>query len=231
MRRLFTLAFALVTSITPPAHADGWVDVDASFIDYNNLTHAQNAEDRRPDRALARNLSGGHYIAFSGRDGISLTLDTRAEVYRRYTGLDFLSVGGTAVYKRKFGLSANVPWVLASVFVAHDDYRANVRDSDRLRIGAELGRRFSKSFDGAIGVALDRRNGKSDIADDPAFRDPNLYAYRLPATTYSGTLSASRALSDQSSINFAYVDSRARAGYGLAYNDRALTLSIAHRYA
>ena len=183
-----------------------------------------------------------------------------------------------------------MPWVLASVSVARDDYRENVSDSDRLRIGAELGRRFSESFDGAIGVALDRRYGKSDltdvpgysgrvfdlqgqsaharvgyapnerllltallavrrgdvestaqqnypillaadaIADDPAFRDPNLYAYRLPATTYSGTLSASWALSDRSSLNFAYVDNRARAGYGLAYNDRALTLSIAHRY-
>lgn len=223
-------------------------------------------------------------------DGISLTLDTRAEAYRRYSGLDFLSVGGTAVYKRKFGLGANVPWMLASLSVARDDYRENVRDSNRLRVGTELGHRFSESFDGAVGIILDRRYGKSDmpevpgysgrvfdlqgrsayarlgyavneklllgalmtvrrgdvestaqqsypiflasdaIADDPAFRNANLYAYRLPATTYSGTVSASWALSDRSSVNFAYVDHRTRAGYGLAYNDRALTVSVAYRY-
>ncbi len=68
------------------------------------------------------------------------------------------------------------------------------------------------------------------IADDPAFNDPSLYAYRLPGTTYSATVSASWALSDSTSLNLIYADNRTRAAYDLRYDDRAITLSVAYRY-
>ncbi len=272
-------------------HADGWIDVDGSLIDYSNLTRAQDPADRRPDQGLGVDFSSGHYLAFSGYDGVSLTLDARGELYRRYSGLDFVALGGTATYRHKYGLGPNVPWTLASISVARERYREPIRDGDRLVVTLEAGYRASEAFDLALGGTLDRRYGKYDpapqvpgysarvfdlqgvsaylragyaindrllltgrvavrrgdiestaqrsyaifvasdaIADDPAFNDPNLYAYRLPATTYSGSLAASWILTDSASLNLVYAGNRTRAAYGLEYADRAVTVSIAYRY-
>ncbi|MDQ6620014.1 MAG: hypothetical protein M3Z31_10015 [Pseudomonadota bacterium] len=68
------------------------------------------------------------------------------------------------------------------------------------------------------------------IAEDHAFGDASLYAYRVHATTASARLTASWALSDRASVNPLYADNRARAAYDLAYTDRSLGVSIIFRY-
>jgi len=276
---------------TSPALADGWIDLTAAATRYDNLTRAQDPADRRADNALSVAFSGGHYLAFSGEDGLSLTLDLRGEAYGRYRDLDRLGVGGTAAYRRKFGLGMTVPWIGVSASAARDEYGDVIRDGMPLRIGVELGQRFSARTEARLRVDLDHRIARHDaepevpgystrvfdlrgrsiqamlehsvsdalllgvqvgvrrgdvestaqqsmaiflasdaIAADPAFGDPALYAYRLPATTYMTALTASWAFSDKSSLNVGYTDNRSYAAYGIRYIDRAIVLSLAYHY-
>ena len=66
-------------------------------------------------------------------------------------------------YRRKFALGLTAPYGLIAAFVSHDDYRVDVRDSNRLDLRMELGRRFSESLDVAAGLTYDRRNGKTNV--------------------------------------------------------------------
>lgn len=290
-RRCISSIAALLFVLIAPAHAESWSDVDLALTGYDNLTRAASAEDKRGDVAVALAITGGHYFALSGSDGVSLTIDARGEAYRRYTGLDVAAIGAGASYRRKLGVGRNVPWVLASVHVARESYRDALRDSDRLAVTTELGRRFTDALELSAGSTLERRLGRHDpeaevpgysarvfdlhglrgflrgsyalgealllggevgvrrgfvestaqqslaiftasdaLADDPAFRDERLYAYRLRATTYFGALNASWAMSDKMSLNFSYADHRSRAANRLSYDDRAITLSLLYRY-
>jgi hypothetical protein len=70
----------------------------------------------------------------------------------------------------------------------------------------------------------------SAITDDPVWGDPDLYAYRLRGTTYSGDLTASYALSDQSSLDLAYRHGFTRAAQGLEYTTNTIDLTFVHRF-
>jgi len=273
------------------ARSDSWIDVEPAALAYDNLTRAQAPEDRRSDRAMALQVSAGRAFVLSGNDTVDLALDGRGEAYRRYRGLDVVMVGGSASYRHKFGLGADVPWVMASVRGAREDYRDAIRDSNRRTMTVEFGQRLTPRWEAAVGVVRDRRYGDYDptpevpgysarvfdlqgdsvqarvgyaptdrlllalqfavrrgdiestaqqgyaiyvasdaIAEDPAFNDPALYAYRLRATSYTSTASASYALTGNASVNLTYVENRARAAYSLAYTDRTLALSLAYRY-
>ncbi|HEY7904841.1 MAG TPA: hypothetical protein VIH36_15420 [Casimicrobiaceae bacterium] len=64
------------------------------------------------------------------------------------------------------------------------------------------------------------------IAADPAFGS-EFFAYRLRGTTSTATVNLSWVLSDRSSLNLAYADSRTKAYDDLDYRNRATTLSLA----
>jgi hypothetical protein len=67
------------------------------------------------------------------------------------------------------------------------------------------------------------------IAEDPAFHDDLLYAYRLRGTTYTGTATLSYALSDHAAIDFSGTGELTRAGQGLDYRSRIFSLSFSYR--
>jgi len=68
------------------------------------------------------------------------------------------------------------------------------------------------------------------IAEDPAFRDPSLFGYRLPGTTVSLGGTISYAIDDSSALTFSYLDERTRAAQGLDYRSSIANLSFAHRF-
>ena len=289
-RFLSSVAIAFFIAIDP-AFADGWIDIEPALVHYDNLTRAQHAADRRSDTAAALQASAAYLLALTGADTIGGSLDVRGEAYRQYPRLDVMALGAGASYRHKFGLGSTMPWMLASVSYAREDYRDDLRDGERLRLALEIGRRVSDALDVAAGISAEHRSGDfnpppplpgysarvfdlrgksayartgvalsdrlflsarltvrrgdvestaqqgfaifvaSDaIAQDPAFRDPSLYAYRLHATTYSAQLTASWAMSDRASVNLTYADNRSRAAYDLSYDDRALRVSVALRY-
>lgn len=145
------------------ARAEWIVDIGAGAAYNSNLTRAQNPQDRRPDRALTFAASVARHETLTGYDGITFGIDLRGEVYDRYRGLDFIGIGASATYRRKFGLGTMAPYGVLAASVSHDDFRVDVRDSNRLDLRAELGRRFSESLDFGTGLAYDRRHARTNV--------------------------------------------------------------------
>jgi hypothetical protein len=152
----------LVAGISAPATAEWLLDADAGVLYDSNLNRAHKSADVRADGAFTLNAAGGSYYALSGADGLTLTANGRSEIYHRFHGLNLLSLGGTALYRHKFGLGYAAPWIVLAASASHDNYRDNIRDSDRAELRAELGKRFTESFDAAFGGRVERRYAKTD---------------------------------------------------------------------
>jgi len=279
----------LVAGISAPATAEWLLDADAGVLYDDNLTRAYESADIRADGAVTLGAAGGSYFALSGADGLTLTANARSEIYHRFHGLNLLGLGGTALYRHKFGLGYAAPWILLAASASHDNYRDDIRDSDRVELRAELGKRFTETFDAAFGGRFERRYAKNDapvvpgisgkvfdlrgrsayvrggyavsdqlllgaelavrrgdvvattrrdfqifavsdaIAADPTFGS-DFFAYRLRGTTDTAKLTASWALDDRSSLNFAYSDERTDAAGGIIYRSHSANLVYAWRY-
>ena len=144
------------------ARAEWFYDVRAGALFDDNLTRAQKAADERGDGAATLAAAAGWFYAPSGGDGITLTLEANSEAYARFHGLNLVSIGGSAAYRHKFGLGRDVPWASITISAAHDDYRSDIRDGDRLEARLEVGRRLTDNFDASFGVATDRRFARND---------------------------------------------------------------------
>jgi hypothetical protein len=145
-----------------PVRAEWFYDARAGALYDDNLTRAQQAADVRGDGAATLAATAGWFYAPSGADGITLSLQANTEAYARFHGLNVISIGGSAAYRHKFGLGRDVPWAEITVSAAHDDFRGDIRDGDRLEARLEVGKRLSENFDASFGVATDRRFASND---------------------------------------------------------------------
>ena len=150
-------AAALQFSIAQHAHAERIFDADAGVVHDSNLTRAHNAADIRPDAAATLAASLGEFYAPTGNDSLTFAAFIRGESYRRYHRLDNLVLGVRAHARHKFGVGSDAPWLALSLLASHDDYRDTLRDSNRVEVRAEAGRRFTRAVDGAAGIVFDRR--------------------------------------------------------------------------
>src|SRR6266545_7413669 len=130
----------LVAGISAPATAEWLLDADAGVQYDSNVTRAYASADIRADSAIMLSAAGGSYFALSGMDGLTLNADARGEFYDRFHGLNVLGLGGVALYRHKFGLGYAAPWILLSASALHDNYRDDIRDSERVELRAELGK-------------------------------------------------------------------------------------------
>ncbi len=286
---VFALSVGLSLVANPPARAEWFADLAAGMRYDSNLTAAQKRADIRADTAATLSATGGFYYALSGADGLTLSVDARSELYSRFHGMNDAAIGVGALYKHKFGLGYATPWLSLGLSASHDDYRGNIRDSDRLEWRAELGQRFNEAFDASFGgmvarryarntqaivpgvsgkvfdvhgqtafaragyaltrelqigarlsvrrgdvVSTTRRNYAIFIASDAIAPDPTFgngfFAYRLPGTTQTASVSLSWALSERASLNLAYADERTRAYGGLDYRGRVANMTLAYTY-
>jgi hypothetical protein len=68
------------------------------------------------------------------------------------------------------------------------------------------------------------------IAPDPAFNDPNLFAYRLPGTTWTLGARSSYALNEHASLNVHYAYAYTDSPQNLRYRSNVVGLLYAHRF-
>jgi hypothetical protein len=161
--RVCRAACALIVACGSSAATAAWqFDVDAGFLYDSNLTRAYAPADIRADGAFTLDGAAGSFWALSGADGLTLTADARTEAYHRFHGLNLFGIGASAAFKHKFGLGYAAPWIALTVSGAHDDYRGDIRDSNRLEVRAELGQRFTTDFDAAVGASYERRYARND---------------------------------------------------------------------
>jgi hypothetical protein len=175
---------------------------------------------------------GGSFDDYREDLRTSTRLDVRAETGKRFTEQFDMSAG--VYYERRYDNHGEsiVPGISGHVFdlAGQGAYvRAGYAATDALYFDAKAGVRrgdvestSQRSFQIFI--------ISTAIANDPVWGDPNLYAYRLDGTTWSGALTASYALSDQSSFDAEYRYDVTRAGQGLEYMANRIVLTFIHRF-
>ena len=182
--RTLSVACALfLACATQPASAAWQLDVDAGVLYDSNLTRAYEPADIRADGAVTLDAAAGTTWIASGADRFTLSAEARSELYNRFTGLDFIGLGVDAVYRHKFGVGLDVPYLTLSANGSNDDYHARIRDGPRFELRAELGKRFAAELDAAFGAIYERRYARHDEPVVPgipgrvfALRGQSLYA-------------------------------------------------------
>src|SRR5215471_2316908 len=114
-----------------PLRAELLVDADAGVFYDDNLSRAQNSADVRADGAGTALVAARSLFALTGFDTITLGADLRGEAFNRYHGLDNGALGASAVYRHKFGLGYEAPWVMATATAAYYDYQNSLRQGGR----------------------------------------------------------------------------------------------------
>jgi hypothetical protein len=162
LRALRVACALLAAGMSAPAMSEWLLDADAGVLYDSNLNRAYNSADIRADGAFTLSAAGGSHFALSGADVLTLTANAQSEIYHRFHGLNLLGLGGTALYRHKFGLGYAAPSILLAASASHDNYRDDIRDSDRVELRVEMGKRFTEAFDMAFGGRLERRYAKND---------------------------------------------------------------------
>jgi len=161
----------------------------------------------------------------------STRLDLRAEAGQRFTEQFDASVG--VYYERRYDNHGEpvVPGISGKVFdlAGTGAYvRAAYAPTNALLLDVSAGVRrgdVESTSQRSLQVFL----ASDAIAADPVWGDPSLYAYRLQGTTWSGSLVASYALSDQAALDLAYRYDFTRGAQGLEYTTNRVSLTVVYR--
>jgi hypothetical protein len=162
------LVAAFVLAALPfGAHAEWIFDAEPALSYASNLSNAQHTTDAHGDEALRLDLSGGQFVALSGADTLTATIEFETEQYRRYQPLSHVDAGGAVAYRHKFGLGYAAPWVSLSASAARQFYRDSIRDGDRIQLQISGGRRISERLDASAGWVHDRRDAHGGAPEVP----------------------------------------------------------------
>jgi hypothetical protein len=176
--------------------------------------------------------AGASYDDFRQDLRTSSRLDVSVETGKRFTEQLDASVG--FFYERRFddhGESV-VPGIPGNVFDLKGQgafVRAGYAPAEFVGLDARFGVRRG-DVESTAQQSLPIFLASSAIAEDPVWGDPELYAYRLRGTTWSGALSANYSLSDQASVDLAYRYDFTRAAQGLEYKTNLIILTLAYRF-
>jgi hypothetical protein len=162
----------------------------------------------------------------------SSRLDVSVETGKRFTEQLDASVG--LFHERRFDNHGEsiVPGIPGNVFDLKGQgafVRAGYAPTEFLGLDARFGVRRG-DVESTAQQSLPIFLASSAIAEDPVWGDPELYAYRLRGTTWSGALSANYALSDWASLDLAYRYDFTRAAQGLEYSTNLIIVTFAYRF-
>jgi hypothetical protein len=182
-----------------------------------------------PWAALTANGSYDRYGS-ELRDGAHF--DVRAELGKRFTETVDALVG--MAYDRRYAPNgqSEVPGIPGNVF-------ALIGQSAYFQAGYAISERWLFSVNGAIrrgDVESTSQQGaavflaSSAIAEDPAFHDSRLYAYRLRGTTTTLGATLSLALNEHSSLDLRYSYASTRSPQDLEYRSHNADLLFAYHF-
>jgi hypothetical protein len=175
---------------------------------------------------------GASYDDFREDLRTSTRLAVRGELGKRLTEQVDASVG--LYYERRYDDHGEpvVPGISGKVFDLAGQgafVRAGYAASNELYFDVRAGVRrgdVESTSQPSLPVFL----ASSAITHDPVWGDPNLYAYRLRGTTWSGDFTTSYALSAQSSLDLVYRYGFTHAAQGLEYTTNAIVLTFDYRF-
>jgi hypothetical protein len=140
-------------------------DAGVEIAHDSNVTRGQLPEDVLHDSYVDAHAAWTWRRDLTDFDTLDAGVTMRGGQYARYTRLSYAAVDGTLAWRRKLGVGLTEPWIGASATLSYEDYREDVRDSSRLELRVEAGRRFTESLDASIGYVFDRRYASRETPD------------------------------------------------------------------
>lgn len=137
------------------AAAEGIFNAEGGLAHDNNLSRALSSTDIVGDTALNLAMSGGVASVIGDRDAVTLAGDLRAAQFWRFHGMSSLALGGTASWRRKFGVGAFVPWTSVSASFADEQYGESIRNGWRANLTLLAGKRLSERLELSGGGGFD----------------------------------------------------------------------------
>jgi hypothetical protein len=175
---LRTLVFTamLGQAIAAPAADLSW-GIEGGALHDSNVSRTRPNLGVLTDSALRADAWAGASFALGDRDSIFASANLRGAQYRRFSGLDVASLGGTFAYRAKLGLGAFAPRASISAFAAEENYRNDARDGRRTRFTVEAGRRLDERWDLSGGFGYERFSA-SNIAPRAALFSRDVFSTR-----------------------------------------------------
>jgi hypothetical protein len=157
VRNALTLLCLWLTLAGRPgeAGAEGIFDAEAGLSHDNNLSRALAGTDIVSDTALNIAMSGGYYFVLGDRDFVTLTGNLSTSQFREFHGMSDVALGGTASWRRKFGVGAFVPWTNISASFADEQYGESIRNGWRANLTLLAGKRLSERLELSGGGGFD----------------------------------------------------------------------------
>jgi hypothetical protein len=153
----------VIAAASGSAHAvETSFDAGAEAAYDTNVTRAQFRDDIRADGYAAAHGGATLRWPLGDHDAASLGATVRGTGYLRFPRLSSVGLDATLAYQRKLGVGMTAPWLSASARLSYENYVEDTRDSDRLEVRVETGRRITEALDVSAGYVYDRRFAKHD---------------------------------------------------------------------
>jgi hypothetical protein len=128
----------------------------------SNVTRGELRDDVRSDAYVDAHAGWTWRRYLTDFDSLDTAVALRGAQYARFTRLSNAAVDGTVRWQRKLGIGLTEPWIAVDATASYENYREDIRDSSRIELRVEAGRRWSEALDASLGVAFDRRYARHD---------------------------------------------------------------------
>ena len=124
-----TVAMVMATALVPTPSRGEWVEwvanAEVERASNSNINNGVYSFDEYSDSYTLGRVALGRIYQIDNFSRFSLTLDAETAFHEKFDKLDYTNLGGTAVYRRKFGFGVQAPRLAATA--AHGCRRCDRR--------------------------------------------------------------------------------------------------------
>jgi len=142
---------------SPVALAEWVGNTEVGIRHDSNINNAQLANDIADDSVLGAGVSATGFFPFEAGNSLSLSGESRGEVFNNYTGLNSLSLGAALALRKKWALGPYAPWTGLTLSLARLDYANNIRNGWRHQAAIRGGKRLFERWDVRAEYLVERR--------------------------------------------------------------------------
>lgn len=151
----------------PLAHAEWVGNVDLGIRHDSNINNAQLGSDIASDSVSSADLLATDFFALEDGNSVSITGQSKGEVFHHYTGLNNVALGAALGFRKKWALGPYAPWSGLSLSSQRINFTDASRNGWRNQVAISCGQRLFERWDVGAEYMLERRTAAPLAADQP----------------------------------------------------------------
>jgi hypothetical protein len=162
------LLCAIPLLCAPPVALAEWVgNAEAGIRQDSNVNNAELDNDIAGVSALSAGASATGFFPLEAGNSLSITGESRGEMFDHYTGLNNVSLGAALAFRKKWALGPYAPWTGLSLSSARLNYANNIRSGWRHQAAIRGGQRIFERWNVLAEYMLERRTANTLPPDQP----------------------------------------------------------------